>query len=865
MHHKKIKNLESVRESLRSEARLEDIARNMYAIELRASGNDSVKACCPFHKEDTPSFGISKEKQLYNCFGCHAGGDVFKFVQEMDSVEHIEAIVKIAEFVGFDLKPHYEAYTEDERRQQELYNFNGDVADYASLEGSARVNEFARARKIPESVLREFRVGYTKSLSSTDIPAAEAADAKILELDRVGKWENRLTIPLRDHFGRIGGFRNKDIDGSSKVKIIGPETGYPLYVPEFYGLFEARKHIRQAGYLILVEGEADVWQMVAHGYRNVASMMGTKLTQSMLATLESLAINRVTVIPDNDDAGRKFARSLARDSAYSRILLKIGTLSGNGKDPDEVLLSDGVDAVGACLAAASYSFEYLIDRIVAENDVTRHTGRLDVLHDLKEFVGHTSNIVRELVCRKLSDTLRCDYESVVDFYRESTEGQEQAPLNNIAAERIVLKRMLSDEVFLGDGLLALKKNDFYLSKHSAIFEAIGVLYRKQQTVNEDTVRTFVENKSGEGSLAVFTSILADSVDVSGAGFMLEDLRDKSIRRSMQAKARDAANRLGVSKLDAKETVQQLASDLSSAIVGGGDQITEVSQIVHERIGLMHERIKSPNAIIGLDMGPEFSVLNSTLHGLQRKRYIVVSAPSGIGKTAFAGVLARRVAVDLKQPTLTFTFETGKEALTDRLISNISGVESDKIVTGYISAEEAKLVHEAAAMIAAAPLVITERGESFEECVAIMRHDVLKRGTRFVTVDYIQLMRLAQADSRLRRDQELGLISRGFLSLAKELDITLLVIAQQNREAVKAGSNEGTGVGESFKIFQDSDVFITFREKTKEEIDADGPEKGNRKLKLPKHRHGKSTLELNMMADLDVMRMCEFHPGRKMTR
>jgi replicative DNA helicase len=150
-------------------------------------------------------------------------------------------------------------------------------------------------------------------------------------------------------------------------------------------------------------------------------------------------------------------------------------------------------------------------------------------------------------------------------------------------------------------------------------------------------------------------------------------------------------------------------------------------------------------------------------------------------------------------------------------------------------------------------------------VAILRHDVLKRGTRLAVVDYIQLMHMAEADGRLRRDQELGQISRGFLELAKELDITLLVLAQQNREAVKAGSNEGTGIGESFKIYQDADVFITFREKSKEEIEADGPEKGNRRMKLSKHRHGKGGVEINMIADLDVMRLREYTPNRRPTQ
>jgi replicative DNA helicase len=192
------------------------------------------------------------------------------------------------------------------------------------------------------------------------------------------------------------------------------------------------------------------------------------------------------------------------------------------------------------------------------------------------------------------------------------------------------------------------------------------------------------------------------------------------------------------------------------------------------------------------------------------------------------------------------------------------VESDKVVTGYINKNEADLVHEAAATIAASRLVMTERGRTFEEFSSILRADVLKRGTRIAFVDYLQLMHMAGADHRLRRDQELGLISEGMLALTKELDITLIALAQQNRSGAKSGTNSKEDIGESYKIIQDADAAIIFREKTKDEIEADGPEKGNRVMTLDKHRHGKGGVTVNLIADLDVMRIREY-TGRDVTR
>jgi replicative DNA helicase len=276
------------------------------------------------------------------------------------------------------------------------------------------------------------------------------------------------------------------------------------------------------------------------------------------------------------------------------------------------------------------------------------------------------------------------------------------------------------------------------------------------------------------------------------------------------------------------------------------------------MGLLSERMADPNAIVGFDLGADFAILNNTLHGLQTGRYVIISAPTGVGKTAFAGCLAKRLAVDLSVPSLYLTFETGTETLADRIISSISGVPSDKVLTGFINAAEVEAVQDAASQLAASPLSLTESGVAYEECIAIIRNDVLRRGTKVVFVDYIQLMYSTDREvSSQRRDQELGHISRGFLNIAKELDIVLVALAQHNRESAKSGSTAKESIGESYKIIQDADVGIFFREKSKEEIDADGKEKGNRIMELAKHRHGRGGVITNVIFDAEVMRMFEY--------
>ena len=841
----KLRNLDALRDQLRSTCRLEDVAQKMYGIKLASIGGDDFKGLCPFHDEKTPSFGISGGKQLYNCFGCKEGGDLFKFVQKMDSIEHVDAVRKLAEFAGVDLAQYSVPTTNEDRVREALFAANFKVAEECSND-HPKLQEWIKRRRLNANVLQAFGIGY--SASAPDGPAE-------LGFDRTGQWEDVIVVPNKDAYGRVCGFRNRPLDKSSKIKVIGPKKEHPLDQPPLYGLHEARKYIRSSGSLILVEGEPDVWQMAAHGYRNVASTYGTQLTDDSIAALDALGVNRIILMADNDEPGREFARRIAESKVGCKVSIKIARLSGNGKDPDEILLADGTGPIDQAIATAVYAFEYVIATTAEQFNLDKPTDRLDFLNEIKPKLIGAPDLEKSLSAKMLAEMLRMDSDIIEDFFKE-VDGS--AVLQNIYGERCVLKRMLTDDLFVGEALTYLHPKDFYLARHRTLFDEVGRLYRAQGDISPEILTTVIENKHGQQVKSVVFDVTHASVDATSAGFFLGDLRDKSIRRDIRDKAQDAIKKLGDTKQDAKHVIQNLSASISASIVSQGTGVRDSRGLVTERMNLLSERMADPNAIVGFDIGGDFGILNNTLHGLQTRRYVVISAPTGVGKTAFAGCLARRLAVDLGVPSLYLTFETGTETLTDRIISNISGVPSDKVLTGYINAAEVEAVQDAAAQLAAAPLSMTDSGVAYEECIAIIRNDVLRRGTKVVFVDYIQLMYSTDREiSSQRRDQELGHISRGFLNLAKELDIVLVALAQHNRESAKSGSTAKEAIGESYKIIQDADVGIFFREKSKEETDADGKEKGNRVMELSKHRHGRGGVITNVIFDQEVMRMFEY--------
>lgn len=841
----RIANLEEARDLVRSAARLEEIAQGRYGVEFKPAGKNSLKAICPLHEETEPSFGVNTEKQLFHCFGCKEGGDVFSFVQKMENVTHIQAVELLADLFGVDLGPYKREETEADKKRRRYFTVNSKIHEWSLQYRDERFDSWVEDRRLDTDVLEKYDIGFSPNAPDVD---ARPDDLSALGADYDGKWEGRVVIPLKDTYGRITGFRLKSIDGSGP-SMRGPRSDHPLDVPPVYGLREARKAIREAGHLILVEGEVDVWQMVAFGWENTAAALGSSLNKERVEYLLDHEVKRITILPDADAAGRQWAKTVARE-IWPELHIKIASLDHG--DPDEILLEDPA-LMEEALNNASHAVEYLIDEVVGGRRFDTMTQKMDAIADLREALKGIAGVHLDAAVTYISELVGIDEEFLGDYFRE--EVNQNVKLHNVMGERVILSKMLQDKEFVGDALLSLEAKDFYLSRHRTLFNIVRDLYAENHTVNYETVKTELIN-SGSKAMVPYLGTVLDT-DVESADYLLDDIKDKSIRRRVRDRSRIVSQRLEDTSVDAQDVIQEFSADIASAVVGGGDAIRDIHSATDKRIRHMHRMAQDPDVIIGLDMGPAWRALNHTIHGLMRKRYVILAAPSGVGKTAIGGAWMRRFAVELSEPCLYMTFETGEETLTNRLLASISGVEQEKIITGHISGEEADLVQQAGEVLAASPIRITERGRAIEEAASIIRHDTLKRGTRVVFVDYLQLMH-SQKNDNSSRYTELGDISRQLFELTRELDISLVAMAQLNRQGARKGFVSKEDIGDSYKIPQDSDIFYIVRMKTDDELRAEGPEKGDRYAVVDKHRHGREGVGCSIVADMATMRIKEYH-------
>lgn len=838
----KLRDIDAAREFVREHTRLEDVVES-YGYELHDLSRDHVACKCPFHDEEDPSFAISTKKQLYVCYGCHEGGDVFSFVQKIEGVGHIEAIRKLADFSNLDLSHYESAVTKEEREREKYYKANQVVVDKCvkKAKKSKKFLKFVNKRVLDEDIIRSYEVGFSDGPVGTS--------PKQLGFTRKDQWTDCIVVPIRDSSGRFCGFRNRPLAG--KVKTLGPRKDHPLQIPPVYGFYEARKAIRETGTVILVEGEVDVWQMVANGYLNTCGSFGTSFGEEGIEWLRERGVKEVILLPDADEGGRKFANRISRLHPVG-IRCKIAFLE-NG-DPDEALLAGGTNVIEKALAEAKYGIEFLVRSAISAPSESI-TDKTDILADLRDVMAQCNKIEEELAVGLLSESLHLDKASIIDFFRDTEPGESK--LYDVRSERAVLSKMMYDAKFIGEALTSIQASDFHLSRHAEVFNTISNLYRDNKSVDQNTVSIMLE-MANSSAINILDNI-AQLGDVMGADVMLHSIREKSMRRQLESLGRGLLSDSKNPTLSPELVAQVIMSHMSQVVVGK-DRSVSIDTLIDSVITTMHERAKNPDSIIGYDLGTDWQSLNRTIHGLQPGRFMVLAAPSGVGKTAVAIGWACRfgVFIDDPVPVLFITLETDENTLTTRMISHISNVQIEQMVTGYVSESDVKEVHNAAAELGAADIKITTQGRTLEEAQAYIMHDKMVRGTKVVILDYIQLMDVASKERGEGHHNIMGRISRGLFHLALDTDISMIALAQINREGAKKFTKaDHTDIGDAFKIAQDADIFVTHMEKSQEEINESGIELGNRFSMINKNRRdGKVNVGWHSEADLAVQRVRE---------
>lgn len=358
-------------------------------VQLKRAGN-TFKACCPFHKEKTPSFNVNPTRQSYHCFGCGAGGDVFSFIMKHENLEFIPAAKFLAD------RAHLNVELETERSpgstavsttvKEDLFRLHSQLRDWyrRCLQESSQA-EIARAyldeRELSGEAAETFGIGYAPA-SNVDWPVWAAkrkfsmdllVTAGIVIRNDGGGWydrfANRLMFPIQDESGRVIGFSGRILPGDPREAkyVNSPET--PLFTKSkvIYALHHAKKEILERREAIMCEGQIDVIRCHLAGVKNAVAAQGTAITEEHARILKRFT-DSVRLVLDSDNAGKKAAMRSADVLLAAGLNVRIASLPP-GDDPDSLIRRAGGAAFRTAIEAAVPELDFIIDTLIAAEPV----------------------------------------------------------------------------------------------------------------------------------------------------------------------------------------------------------------------------------------------------------------------------------------------------------------------------------------------------------------------------------------------------------------------------------------------------------------------------------------------------------------
>ena len=406
-------------------------------VKLRKSGANYV-GLCPFHQEKTPSFAVHPVKQIFHCFGCGKGGDVFKFVMEIDGLSFPEALRRVAEKVGVHLEEReggetYDANTKLRASLMKLHEIAGKY--FAAQLGATAEGRMARAyladRGITDEVVGRFRIGYApgdgqglfRQLAGGDFDKETLEKSGLILYDAerqrpYDRFRRRIIYPIANDAGKVVAFAGRALGEDQPKYLNSPETAIYTKSRLLYHLDRAAQATRKLDYAILVEGYMDCIAVASSGIENVVASCGTSLTEGQIRLLGRYT-RRVVVNYDPDSAGMAATeRSLA-------LLLEAGfeakvlALPG-GLDPDEFIRKRGVAVYADLLKNAPSYLDYLTERAAKTHDIGSPEGKVAAVNAVLPYLNKVPNaMLRAELASRLAERLRVDERLLRDELRRA--------------------------------------------------------------------------------------------------------------------------------------------------------------------------------------------------------------------------------------------------------------------------------------------------------------------------------------------------------------------------------------------------------------------------------------------------------------
>ncbi len=454
-------------EQVRAASDIVDVIGGYFPLK-RAGANFTAR--CPFHQEKTPSFNVNPQKQIFHCFGCHKGGDVFRFVQEHEHIGFLEAVGRLADRAGIAIER--DATGEGGRRRELketlLRLHEGLTRHWQAVlaEGAAgqRARDYLKERGLGRESIESFRLGCAPEAWDDTVAWVRAQGCDLAVAVQAGvilrkegtdrhydRFRGRLMFPICDEQGRVIAFSGRTLDADAKTAkyVNSPET--PLFTKGrvFYGLDKARREITDAGRAVICEGQLDLIACHAAGVRNAVAPQGTALTPEQARLLKRYCDEAVLCF-DADAAGQNAAVRSLDGLLAAGLAVRVAAIPAP-HDPDSFIREHGAEAFRAMLEGAQGFFDHYLRRLCETEDPRTDRGRKAVVRAMGEAAHKAGDAVLLDACaRKTAAALGVSIEAVrIEFSKMATapvtpapEAATPAPLARPSVHELWLLRLL---------------------------------------------------------------------------------------------------------------------------------------------------------------------------------------------------------------------------------------------------------------------------------------------------------------------------------------------------------------------------------------------------------------------------------------
>lgn len=499
---------------IRSRANIVDIISGY--LQVSSKGKNYV-ALCPFHNDHSPSLIISPEKQIFNCFTCRTGGNVFSFVMKYENVSFAEAVSIVAKKVGFNLKN--DVFVKSENKYSKDY----EIYEYAmkyylnninTTDGS-KAREYLLKRGINETIIKEFKLGYSGSSKDTFYKLATNKGWDIETLNKLGlinkvnenvydTFINRVVIPIENLKGEVVGFTGRIFNGEDNTAkyLNTKETEIFKKSSLLFNYHNAKNYIRDRKSVIVVEGNMDAIKMSAKGFKNVVALMGVALSKEQIDILKRLKVPVILML-DNDNAGEEATIKNGESLINSGVDTKVVRLSG-AKDPDEYLEKFSIDAMQNNIDKAIKYIDFKIECLKKDKDLSNMEDLITYVKEVINSINGEDDLTKEIILSKISK----DYAIDIDILKSNlkTEVKKDAKKEEVVEVRD--KKLTKYQKASHKVLYYMLMDSKYINLYK---NTLGYFKERIERVLASEI-VYYESNNGNIDVADFTTTIMGSED-----------------------------------------------------------------------------------------------------------------------------------------------------------------------------------------------------------------------------------------------------------------------------------------------------------------------------------------------------------------